>query len=455
VLREPEVAALADLDKQSLIARLTPYLLGIFPRSAPADVFLEPALVNSERQPWLRNPFIPNALPIYDHKPDLFISSLAFVEQREPGVEQRRGPGFVFGPVADAHLQLFDHVVQKVFEGKPGEGALTDTHFGELVRYCEYLGGRVVGLLFNARHFMLYRADGAIPLCVVRGSWTTRGAKKAVADFFADPADEPAMLTLLRGSLARGGFKLHPAVLLRSHRDKHVTRTCFLGAGAFGRVFCVAPAAAAPAGAASAGAASAEGTSVGGRGAGGGDAAVEPLALKAIMSTPRRAATLAKQEFLRLQQAAAVGAPVVKPVDGSLLELVQGVSFVLQDVGMPAVIKTADACFAAFQVLQQLHQKGFVHGDARLANLVVVPRASDAVALPSAKHQLLWVDLASTTCDVHFSAHSDVKQLTASLLKCHVDALPRAVMAAISSYSPDLSVPALRDIVDAVFISMR
>lgn len=75
------------------------------------------------------------------------------------------------------------------------------------------------------------------------------------------------------------------------------------------------------------------------------------------------------------------GAPVIVPVEGSLIVSAAGGGFLLDRIGECVNVDTRAACLDAFRALAALHAAGVTHGDARLPNLL---RVDDG---------LRWIDL--------------------------------------------------------------
>jgi len=165
--------------------------------------------------------------------------------------------------------------------------------------------------------------------------------------FFAAASAEPPLVALLRRLL----LDLGAAPL-------HVDGKCYLGSGAFGHVFTVSLQ--------------------------GGDTT---LALKAVLRTEPAPFSA---EFARMCDLAALKAPIVAPVPGSLrlYEVGEGEGggfsggYLMQRVGEPHTVGELHRLVAAFDALRALHSFDAVHGDARLPNL-----------LDMGDEKLAWIDL--------------------------------------------------------------
>lgn len=447
VLTEEQVKALAEFPESDVVRALTPEINRVLGLSG-ATGLLTHVFINSEKPKWLQHHSMlmpQNMLK----EPDGFIACRAFVRMSGGCAGQGTGEEFYFGPLAHYRLQYAGCVTQ-IFEGKRGVGDLKRAEFGDVIDYCAYINRECKALLFNARQFYLYHANGKAHLSLTIGDWTMRGAAEAIKAFFGDQeAALPDLALLLRELLSILPCELAPTRVPGGE-------SCFLGAGANGFVFQVRRVAAAATGAAAAaGAAAVEGSAAASAapvtgGAGTATAPSQLLALKVILAPPRSVRALdAAQEYAALQMAAELGAPVVAPVRGSLRALPLGVGFMMSEVGNPAPCTSSEQCYAAFTALQRLHWCGVVHGDARLQNLLSVVRAG--------KKQLVWVDL-RTSVVLHHSpqafvayAFEDAVILAASIIGCEDTVLPTHIAASIRTYKQDMPDDALRAMSDAVF----
>jgi len=384
--------------ESDFVAAVTPLLRaarGLDEAGAAADPCAR-VLVNSERTPWLDALHVP--LPAGQLKrPDLFVTWAPFWFGR---TDAARG---AVGRLAARALQL-DGCVREFYEAKAGVGELTATDFGQLVDYHSRVRGRVRGMLFNARAFWLYESEREHPVALTKSEWGARGSRAALRAFF-DAAPEPPLALLVR-HLCR---ELRVAPLLwaasgagPAAADGEARASAFLGAGGSARVFCVAAAGAAA-----------------------------PYALKSSTTLTRAELTY---EFNTLKLAAAAGAPVVRVVPDSLAFFVNGEGayggggFLLRDVLARAVLDSPARCAAAFEALRALHEAGFVHGDARLPNLLARGRGAAA--------ELLWIDLREASGEASaagalLAQRADARSLAASALgvaqggalPAHVDAV--------------------------------
>ena len=162
------------------------------------------------------------------------------------------------------------------------------------------------------------------------------------------------------------------------------------------------------------------------------------------------------QEFRAMQDAAALGAPVVDVVAGSLRLLGrEGGGYLMARCGLPYnATASSAACAAAFASLAALHMRAVVHGDARLPNLLLV------AGKPA------WVDLSPVTLAnaEHASAlavycRDDAQMLARSILRAAgVNAtaaqLPAVVADAVASYDA-LQADRVRALAAAVWAAAR
>ena len=392
---------LACASERDLVAAISPLLRAARGLDG-AGVAADPCplvLVNSERTPWLDA--LPAPLPADQLKrPDLFSTWAPFWSGRQ---DPERG---AVGRLAARALQL-DGCVHEFYEAKRGDGELTPADFGQLVDYHSRVRGAVRGVLFNARVFWLYESMRASPISLIKSEWGARGSRAALRAFF-DAASEPPLVPLLRsvcGTLGVVPRRITASGAEPAAGDGAAKSSAFLGAGGSARVFCVARLAA-------------------------GDAA-ELHALKVSTSNSRADLTY---EFDTLVRAAERGAPVVPVVADSLAWFVddvgvyRGGGFLLRDVCTRAVLDSPARCAAAFAALRALHAAGFVHGDARLPNLLLNRgRGADA--------DLVWIDLREATAgSLENAQREDGRTLAASVLGAAPGtALPALVAAALTN----------------------
>jgi len=405
---EQQRALLLCKNEAEVVRFLTPVLWQLRVTGDAADP-CRSVLVNSENLAWLDNLAYP--LRGMRLKPDLFVAPHVCVWTQPGSAPQGSGDCFLFGRLADARLQR-DGCVRELYEAKFGD--LTEKHFGELVTYHRLIPGECRGMLFNERGFWLFSSYAAQPVALVRSNWTTPGSANRVRRFLGHaPPPPPPFLPMLRRLMIDLG--LRPA-----HAALGEAGTAFLGAGATGRVFAVVRSTPASEGA-------------------------TRMALKVVpagagASDPSEALCNLGAEFEALVDAAARGAPVVAPMPGSLVLVPPlGGGFLLSRCGAAFDAGSKSACMAAFTSLAALHSRGIVHGDARLANLVLVDE------------QPAWIDLAAgiltgPVLATHLPMYSrlDAETLTTSVLRLphrsgdQAPQLPPPVAAALAAYDSAL-----------------
>lgn len=411
--------ALAECQSETeLVKCLTPVLWRLCVAGDEGDDACGYVLVNGENCRWLDN----LAEPLRPHmrlKPDLFEAPRVCVKERAGTEKQGSGAGFIFGGLAHRHLQR-DGCVRKLFEGRLD--VLTPAHLGELVKYQRLIPGECRGMVFNGSQFWLLASFDGYAEKLVRGLWAAPGSAHLVRRFFDDRAPPPPpLLPLLKQLLS--ALRLCPA---------RVEGSAFLGAGVSGRVFAVQSIEAAT-------------------------RRAQPMALKLV---PAAASTTwlgdMTHEFKALQDAAAVGSPVV-PVVADSLRVLEGLGagYLLARCGTPFdATASSAACSAAFESLAALHARAVLHGDARLPNLLLVDGHAS------------WVDLSAGRVLHGLSAHSraancrlDMETLARSVLQAAAGVtpttpLPPSVDAAIAAYSD--SVPdAVHTLSGAVWAACR
>ena len=341
------------LNETEVVKFLTPFLWNMRVSGDVADP-CRSVLVNSENLAWLDN--LESPLRDMRLKPDLFVAPGVCV-LTQPGTEkQGSGACFLFGRLADARLQR-DGCVRELYEAKLG--SLTLAHFGELVMYHRLIPGECRGMLFSDKGFWLYSSYDASPVALVRSAWTTGGSAERLRRFFdQDAPPPPPLLPLLRHLLTELGVRPVTAAL----------GTAFLGSGGSGRVFAVEYCASTSRSVEHA-------------------RSKKRMALKVVPAGGKDGQVYQDltTEFNALTAAADRGAPVVQVVaDSFRLAPPLGGGFLLGCCGQAFnASASADTCADAFLSLAELHERGVLHGDARVANLVSVHK------------QPMWIDLAS------------------------------------------------------------
>ena len=451
-------------NEAELVAAIAPILYSVRGFAGHAAEVCAPVLVNSEAIRWLDA--LDKYLPADQcKKPDLFATWTPFLAR---AAAAHSGGMVPTGRLASRMLQL-DGCVAEFYEAKVGSGNLTPADFEQLVDYHNRVPGDVRGMLFNARYFWLYHSARHIPLSLVQGELSSRGSQAALRNFFAG-AHEPPLLLLLRhlmttlgavpwtpssaggaekgtgaegppAASSGGGSSSAPAAAAAA-----VFTSPFLGAGGSARVFAVQC-----------------------------HGSAQPCALKASLTLQRSELEF---EYGLMKRAAAAGAPVVDVVEGSLTFLYRegsedahgegsedaygGGGFLLRDVCKPVQVTSLEHCTAAFDALYQLHAAGFVHGDARLPNLVFGPVKGAGVSeAPGgegsgaggrggssgarSRSAMLWIDLRESECEtLPFNQRADARSLAASVLHARLSTfLPDSVEAALEVVSDSASYAAL------------
>ena len=392
-------------------------------------------LVNSEVHPWLDSYVDQFPARSLLRKPVLFMTWQPFFQPRERVDFVANQHRFFYGVLADRSLQ---GCVRELYAAKL---KLTSTAFGELVEWHQLVReGPCCGMLFGAREFWLYKSVYGHPITLVKADWTTPGSQQLVRDFFEDDsAPDPPLVTLLDHLQRKLGVRC-------------VTRNAFLGSGATAVVFAV------------------EKVPV----SGGCDATMAHssapvlFALKATVH-PDASPGRMYDEYKKLGEAAARGAPVVAPVRNSFV-IMEGVGagYLLTSVGRPLLpvsgVLPLSQVQPVFSALVALHRTGFSHGDATLSNILLVGDGSDS--------SMMWIDfgrgyvLNTSLSNFRLLARDDAETLACSVLQCLAADLPCAVKSAVDSYAAvlnktadtasnsmntfDLDAASVRTLVDAV-----
>ena len=221
-----------------------------------------------------------------------------------------------------------------VFEAKL---AIKDDSRGQLYEYlCRLPSKHARGMLFDKSGFELYHVAGQpgsrkALLERICGAWSAPGGKKLLCHFLSQYSPWER---LLRQSLRQAG----------------AVPVAFLGSGAFGRVLEAQRER---------------------------DEQIERIAIKAVLAAGVPAGFSPGAEVEVMESAFKQGCPVVAP-SSDCIEVVEGSKVlgwfhILGNVGTPVPLDMAQARWRALvEALRQLHLRGFVHGDSRLANVVLV-----------------------------------------------------------------------------------
>jgi hypothetical protein len=243
--------------------------------------------------------------------------------------------------------------------------------------------GTCKGMLFGPEHFWLYESFNGDPVILYKAKWTDPGSEKFFQSFFCDPED-PLVVSALRNCLRTGNLRIDP--------------DAFLGHGAQGYVFRVQ----ALAQSASASSASAPPNPI--------DAEIPlPCALKVVPTT--FGTDDIKAQYNLLLEAAKAGAPVAEVVPEMFFSTDEGCGYVMKSIAEKRLYHTnEDDVIAAFQALGELHAHNYVHGDARLPNVLYF------------NGKALWIDLQPPPEDLSVRdtflrlARKDIKKLIRSAI---------------------------------------
>lgn len=349
--QQAELAALAAVGfgpEAAIVRYMAPHLRALRQPGAGEAGAADPAplaMVNSEDYVWLVHPAV-QGVASHRLKPDLFLTWAPFVDVKD------EGQGFPCGVLASPVLQKVGCVAE-LYEAK--SRALGSEAFGKQCLYHQCIPGQFKSALFNQEQCWLLETMHSHPIRLHKMDWTTPGSVRELQRFMGVPA-APPLLQLLRRVLA------HQQLATLSLAGR-----CHLGSGASGHVFAV------------------HRTS---------DAARTPLALKLMLEGDLHV------EFARMQAAAAVGAPVVAPVPGSLCIYSGSAAaasaaasaevsapacasggYLLSRVGVRFDATKEGGIKVAFAALAALHACRIYHGDARTANLLNI------------EGQAMWIDL--------------------------------------------------------------
>ena len=300
-----------------------------------------------------------------------------FPEDKIVDSQNRRWPGSGLSPdlfrcmVCDGNAssgtpykEMLDCV--SVFEAKL---AIKDDSRGQLYEYlCRLPSKHARGMVFDKRGFELYHVAGQpgsrkALLERICGAWSAPGGKKLLRDFLSqyNPWER-----LLRQSLRQAG----------------AVPIAFLGSGAFGRVLEAQRKR---------------------------DEEIERIAIKAVLAVGVPTGFSPGAEVEVMKRACEQGCPVVAP-SSDCIEVVEsdkvlGWFHILGDVGTPVPVDTAQAKWRDLvEALRQLHLKGFVHGDPRLANVVLLG------------DKFKWIDFLGQPVFTRASQETDIQILMTDLV---------------------------------------
>lgn len=366
--------------EEDFVAALTPIINGVLSSQAPLAVFC-----NSERVQWIRT----GSLPVYFRKPDGWVGFVGFYQHE--GSRDDEG-STLFGKPAKWELR---DGVSVVLEAKLS--SMNDV-VGQLQHDLQHIccdePGQVerTGLAVLPEQFSVIDFLGPTVERVTQARWTDPGSRALFE----------------RALLRRNVWCLHAdAILKEMELSIPSNGGCFLGLGAYGRVLKVK---------------TKEGVDV---------------SLKLILSRDKSHCDRAQREFNIAKSAR--GTEVVIDVFQCCSRVVEidGIFSCgyTMEVGSEPDLKNLRALLL---VLAKLHTSGWIHGDARVANLVVCRGA------------LKWIDM-TFAYQIHDAAFMEkaVESETLKFVKsCYArkhgirspDAKPTSsVMSAINNYAKAVS----------------
>ncbi len=280
-----------------------------------ASIFQDTMVVNSETTQWLEvNQNSRNGL-----KPDFFLFPSALPEFLSPGstCETYPTPAF-YGKPNDKCAFLVD----VVFEGTLGPGQITNEQIGQLFEYleamCETGSQHPRGIIYNSSEFIFaeYEADQLID--TLKCQWVMPGAWELLEAKIRPSYWNPMVNVLLTLKLSEG-WTFHRV----------------LGRGRFGLV-CEA------------------------------SHNSNHYALKIVGSHLK----IISAEFERLVQCNSDYPDlVVAPTPNSLTIIGDGGYYTMDEIGIKAYLPARKI----FLLLYQLHDRGIIHGDPRIANVITLP----------------------------------------------------------------------------------
>ena len=372
-------------DETDMVKTITPFLNAALFGNAKYSPELDTnpwILTNTELVPWLYD-YRKDILPAQMSNPDFILTKSAVIDFRHASKKQGTGKGFVDGGLVSKRLQRH-RAVSYVMDATINT-TITDIQYGVAETYClHYAPGTTKAMIIAKSEFLLIEFYNEHPIRAIKCSNTLNGGAKIIRDFFfprvAEPpsAEDCDILSALDFHLAELRAKLH-----------FVGGSCYLGSGATGHVFRV---------------------QVDGK----------VFAMKILISEDTASLWM---EFCVLQDMAEAGAPVVSVHPDSFREQVVGVTAVSASYLMAAgdSICPPGNIAEAVKALQDLHNAGFVHGDARRDNLIVVqtPVATSAAAARRSAAartlpKLVWIDVIHTIA-TPYRREIDIRTLLCSL----------------------------------------
>ncbi|KAG9401713.1 hypothetical protein AC1031_007424 [Aphanomyces cochlioides] len=306
--------------------------------------------VNSEEYPWLPQFTTESKTP--NLNPDGFATHPGMYRVKptpEDSVLRPNEREIRFGVPEE---ELFDCLI--FFESKLD---ITDAAFGRVVRYLQNLFPRTSAsaILFDRCSFWMIKCRKDVIVKVVKAKWVDCGSKTLFQNFLTD--NTSPWVTLLTNACL-------------SLRVNVVEGGAYLGRSAYGRVFKV----------------------IGEHG--------EVFALKVVKE---RCAGSLFREKEALMNATNTGL-TIRPV-GKCVEIPGGAALLLSPVGKSLPRPTTRReVKQLFDLMWQLHEKGHVHGDPRVPNVIING------------DEPLWIDLAETSKANLTLREMDAEILTRSIL---------------------------------------
>jgi len=317
VLTAEQVDLLSRTENEhQVVAYMTPFLEDIVKDTVSCSVF------NSEEYKWIQTS---NSTNIYNEKPDLIISHPAFINSKLPFncndeklQQMRSNSDLKYGVLSQWKLRDF---IGLTCEAKQG---IDNGAFGEVINYGAHIcfGAHRATmtrlLLFDKQSFWLVESVRGIVASVTTSQWLDHGSKDLLRNFVR----KPALPKLLND--ACGHFNLT------------VASDSFLGAGAFGYVFCA-------------------------------QRQDRLFALKIVLKPNVQRLQTEKSKIIRAMNTCPDEVIGLEEEGFQIFE--DGAALLMSTVGRPFTELDPQSIV---QSLQRLHDHGIVHGDARLENVVCV-----------------------------------------------------------------------------------
>jgi hypothetical protein len=311
-----------ELQKQRsehmVVAFVTPHLETVFGSAW--------AVVNSEENKWLKT----SDDATYSQKPDLFVCHKAMYKPRDPfrlknnpkasrALLKLRKDSTRFGILADWRLRM---CIGLTLEAKTN---ITNRGIGEVINYGAHIcfgdgpdSTRV--LLFDKTELFLIKITGGKPSNITKCNWTDAGSRSLLQQFvLVDPITD---------------------ILIKAcnHYGLFVTEDAFLGAGAFGFVFCVHR-----------------------------SSDHKQLALKIVLDVNHNVPELEAEKALLVQAKSLCPDQVIGIEESGFFAFERGAVLLLSQVGKPyKSLLPLDI----LESLETLHFNGIIHGDARVENVL-------------------------------------------------------------------------------------